>query len=544
VARVALLRNVLFISTVLQVYVLSTGGWSWVVAWGQIGVSSVSCVAATEEAARELKELQTHPVLGKAITVEQLEKVRECLEATPHAILCCHLGDSTALSDWFRPQLASMTNSYFTLITTPAGRVYPRLHDPYLGPHFRWNEIRHRAMGGLTSAKLRIGWKGPRELPQDMEPGRKRLPIRPLDRFLEPSVRLGAWRRPGNSKTGVWAPARNDATAFPWPWAAQPPWVEAPSCFLGGGMVERPLTDKERAQLVDLREDWAPTLLDVLWYGNKGKNPPLRMLAEAALGVVPWVHNTTSWVLDEDFKIEQADWGRTRPPWVRDGGGDADFLGWNWAADALGEARVATKADDAEVDLSLWAVGGDEPGMEEARATLRGFLLRSWKRRLTREVTSWLRTNATEGEHQANIEAARDCLQRCANSAWWDWADGSRLMFWRWPLGWRAEARDGARGNHIGSPRPRRFFPPIPISEEWIIEKDLEKLEKLLRRRYVIPGAFRVAVPRFPVPKGTDDIRVVWDLAKNGLNAAMSTPSFFLPTMGTRSIQTLTTLPR
>jgi hypothetical protein len=56
----------------------------------------------------------------------------------------------------------------------------------------------------------------------------------------------------------------------------------------------------------------------------------------------------------------------------------------------------------------------------------------------------------------------------------------------------------------------------------------------------VVPGTFVVAVPRFPVPKGADDIRVVWDLAKNGLNKVMFTPSFFLPTMATylRRLQT------
>ena len=35
------------------------------------------------------------------------------------------------------------------------------------------------------------------------------------------------------------------------------------------------------------------------------------------------------------------------------------------------------------------------------------------------------------------------------------------------------------------------------------------------------------------MPKGTDNIRVVWDLAKNGLNEQMYTPSFFLATLGT-----------
>lgn len=40
-------------------------------------------------------------------------------------------------------------------------------------------------------------------------------------------------------------------------------------------------------------------------------------------------------------------------------------------------------------------------------------------------------------------------------------------------------------------------------------------------------------MPRFAVPKGDTDIRVVWDLAKNGLNKCMFTPSFFLPKMST-----------
>ena len=34
------------------------------------------------------------------------------------------------------------------------------------------------------------------------------------------------------------------------------------------------------------------------------------------------------------------------------------------------------------------------------------------------------------------------------------------------------------------------------------------------------------------MPKGTDDIWVVWDLAKNGLNETMYTPTFFLAIMG------------
>lgn len=77
-------------------------------------------------------------------------------------------------------------------------------------------------------------------------------------------------------------------------------------------------------------------------------------------------------------------------------------------------------------------------------------------------------------------------------------------------------------------PRLRLHFPPIPIQEEWIRQKDEEKLEKLLQRKYIHPGECRLTVPRFPVPKVEDDIKDVWDLSKNGVNVTMYTPTFFL----------------
>ena len=50
------------------------------------------------------------------------------------------------------------------------------------------------------------------------------------------------------------------------------------------------------------------------------------------------------------------------------------YFGWVWEPGDSGNVSTATKADEAEVDLSLWNVGGDGPGMEAARATLRGWL--------------------------------------------------------------------------------------------------------------------------------------------------------------------------
>jgi hypothetical protein len=293
---------------------------------------------------------------------------------------------------------------------------------------------------------------------------------------------------------------------------------------------------------MDVREDWGAVLVPLMWVWDAGATPPLRLLVESAMALMGCFRchadpqAATREGTDETLK-ENFDWGRVRAPWS---GGSSDsaalermaYFGWVWEPEDA-DTVVATRSDDAEVDLSLWAVGGDGDGMERHRENLRKFLFKYFLRRTCREAREWLHSADAKDEFEINREAVRDCVQRLANSTWWDWADGSRLLFWRWPGNWRCEARDGARGFHIGSPPPRLNYPQPPMREAWIVDKDEEKLEKLVRRGYLGIGPCRNTVPRFAVPKGTTDIRVVWDLKKNGLNEHMYTPGFFLPTMGT-----------
>jgi len=89
---------------------------------------------------------------------------------------------------------------------------------------------------------------------------------------------------------------------------------------------------------------------------------------------------------------------------------------------------------------------------------------------------------------------------------WWKWEDGSCLFQWHWPDIWQGEARDGARGFHLGEPPPHWQFPSPPQAEEWIHEKDKEKLWTLVRKRYLVPGPVRTVVPRFVVKKGANNI--------------------------------------
>jgi hypothetical protein len=134
-----------------------------------------------------------------------------------------------------------------------------------------------------------------------------------------------------------------------------------------------------------------------------------------------------------------------------------------WEPQSENEISVATKADDAGINKSLWAVGGDAPGMEESREKMRRFLHRVWYLRLWEEANSYLEwrkalkgaEKISENECHRDEVAIEDCLRRSRGSTWWEWADGSRLHYWRWPACWLAEACDGAKAYHTSVP-PRR----------------------------------------------------------------------------------------
>jgi hypothetical protein len=66
---------------------------------------------------------------------------------------------------------------------------------------------------------------------------------------------------------------------------------------------------------------------------------------------------------------------------------------WVWEPGDSGNVSTATKADEAKVDLSLWNVGGDGPGMEVAHATIRNWLHSFWRQSMTKEAACWLRTH-------------------------------------------------------------------------------------------------------------------------------------------------------
>ena len=212
------------------------------------------------------------------------------------------------------------------------------------------------------------------------------------------------------------------------------------------------------------------------------------------------------------------------------------YFKWVWEPLVTNDVSVASKADDTAVNTAIWAVGGMGKGMEAARETLRRTLHRWWYSGLWKESQIFVRTShrsSDEKNYTADKEGVDECLSRAKGSTWWDWADGSRLFFWKWPECWREEARDGAKAFHVEWPKRRPMARVVPVEDKWMNRKHDEKIQKLIERRYIRPlkpgEKIHVAIPNFPVKKTEEDTRAVWSHTETGVNPSIYVPRMFLP---------------
>jgi hypothetical protein len=152
---------------------------------------------------------------------------------------------------------------------------------------------------------------------------------------------------------------------------------------------------------------------------------------------------------------------------------------------------------------------------------------RKWVRRGCVPTEGYLPTRDNLMLH-LDSDAGCQVLNRYFGGQWWDWQAGSSLAFWRWngeeQIG---DARDGMRvyirDTLPENRRPQR--PPKPADLRLMIAK----LDKVLDRGYISPGWVASLTSYFAVPKGENDIRLVYDGSDSGLNEALWSPSFWLP---------------
>jgi hypothetical protein len=93
----------------------------------------------------------------------------------------------------------------------------------------------------------------------------------------------------------------------------------------------------------------------------------------------------------------------------------------------------ASRSDDAPIDFEMWAWPQESEPQTRARNLARLACHSFWRLNLTREALHWFfhGPDLLPSESDLNREAIIDCLRRASHSTFWDWADGSRLFFWR-----------------------------------------------------------------------------------------------------------------
>jgi hypothetical protein len=154
----------------------------------------------------------------------------------------------------------------------------------------------------------------------------------------------------------------------------------------------------------------------------------------------------------------------------------------------------------------------------------------SWKDVGREEYKAWWRT--TVSTSVTDWEAGGDAITWAARASWWEWDDGSMPFYWRWPVRYRTVMRDGLKVHFQDeAPRYRRAQHNCKNPTKMVQVK--KKLNKLLEPRYIAPGYVVSLTSFFPVQKGENDIRMVYDGSVIGLNDVMWVPRFVLPTLNT-----------
>ena len=73
---------------------ISNDGWSWVLAWAQLGVHKVSCIPLGELALQQLKLLESHHALSKIVRRADWQHAGTSPSQKP-VLLCGHFGASS-----------------------------------------------------------------------------------------------------------------------------------------------------------------------------------------------------------------------------------------------------------------------------------------------------------------------------------------------------------------------------------------------------------------------------------------------------------------
>ncbi len=106
------------------------------------------------------------------------------------------------------------------------------------------------------------------------------------------------------------------------------------------------------------------------------------------------------------------------------------------------------------------------------------------------------------------------------------------MVFFRFPTRYRQIARDGVPG-YFEHPGPTTQDTQPEIADPKIRAMAKDKILKVLQQRYLLTTGIKVKslIKYFSVPKGDDNVRMVYDATAKKLSECVWVPTFWLPTI-------------
>ena len=107
------------------------------------------------------------------------------------------------------------------------------------------------------------------------------------------------------------------------------------------------------------------------------------------------------------------------------------------------------------------------------------------------------------------------------------------MFFWQWTPEFKRYARDGIPICWLSNKQPTSRKPQPPVLDKKVKERMKSKLKNFRDQGYVDSGFVRSLISFFAVPKGLEDIRMVYEGTTSKFNEAVWVPTFGLPTIAT-----------
>ncbi len=129
---------------------------------------------------------------------------------------------------------------------------------------------------------------------------------------------------------------------------------------------------------------------------------------------------------------------------------------------------------------------------------------------------------------KATVEAGLDTIYRCADATWFEWPKGLALLFWNRAQEYQSKVRDRQPHFMMGNLETPFFRKQTKARDPGQHELMQAKVVQVQQRGYIKNGVVASGTHYFCMPKGTPDIRMVYNRTSCGLNACLYAPRYGL----------------